>query len=229
MSSIGRLNETDLHEQLKHHYAGEEGSMEVDVDGFVVDVVLPDELVEIQTRGLGKLRRKIERLREVSPIRVVYPVAAQTRIIKLSPDGTVLSSRRSPKHGRVESLFRELTSIADLLPHPAVTVEVVLLEAVERRVADGTGSWRRRGVSILSRALAGIRESVALHSAKDYLALLPAGLPDEFTNRDLATAAGLPYSLIQPMTSTFRKMGLIQISGKRGRELVYRRDSAGSL
>jgi hypothetical protein len=222
VKSIGRLNETDLHEQLKHHYAGASGTMETDIAGFVVDVVHDHELIEIQTRGLGKLRRKIETLTELRPLRVVFPVAAETRIIKLDSDGSVISSRRSPKRGRVESLFRELTSIASLLPHPEVTVEVVLLSAVERRVDDGKGSWRRHGVSIVSRALAEIRETVALCTRSDYLALLPPSLPEEFTNRELSEAASLPYSLCQPMTSSFRKMGLIEITDKRGRELVYR-------
>lgn len=221
MSSIGQLNETDLHEQLKCIYAGEHGRMETDVDGFVVDVVLPHELVEIQTRGLGKLRRKIERLREDHQLRIVYPVAVRTQLIKLNANGAVISSRRSPKRGRLESVFRELTSLADLLPHENVTMEIVLVEAAERRIDDGKGSWRRRGVSILSRALTNVRETVALHTAADYLTLLPPGLPHEFTNRDLSAASSLPYGLVQPMTSSFRKMGLITICGKRGRELVY--------
>ncbi len=221
MSSIGQLNETDLHQQLKHHYAGEEGRIETDVDGFVVDVVLADELVEIQTRGLGRLRKKITRLCEHHTIRIVHPVAVETRLVTLDTAGTVLRSRRSPRRGRVESVFRELTSLADLLPHPHIHLDVVLVTAVEHRVADGKGSWRRRGVTVLSRALGEVRRTVCLYTAADYLALLPPDLPHQFTNGDLAEAAALPYSLAQPLTSTLRKMGLIRLAGKRGRELLY--------
>jgi hypothetical protein len=221
VSSIGSLNETDLHEQLKHLYAGSDGLTEATVEGFVIDVVRGDELVEVQTSGLGKLRRKIEGLSGRYRLRIVYPVAARTRLVKMSDSGEVLSQRRSPKRGRIESIFRELTSIADLLPNPRVTVEIVLLHAVERRVADGRGSWRRRGVSIVGRAVEEIVETAGLRTSSDYLALLPH-LSEPFTNKDLAAAAGLDYRTVQPMTSCFRKMGLIEIADKKGRVLLYR-------
>lgn len=222
MSGIGGLNETELHEQLKHLYAGDDGATELDVDGFVVDVVRGDELVEIQSRGFAKLRRKITTLAGSHLIRVVHPIAAETLITKLSDTGELLSSRRSPRKGRVEEVFRELTSIADLLPNPAVTVEVVLVRAVETRVDDGRGSWRRRGVSIVARQLGAVVETRAFRSARDYLAILPRELSGRFTNADLIAASGLRYRDAQPITSALRKMRLLELVDKRGREQVYR-------
>jgi hypothetical protein len=222
VSRIGSLNETDLHDQLKAIYAESHGRTEETVCGFVVDVVRDDEIIEIQTSGLGRLRRKIERFRGAYRLRIVYPVASRTRLVKLDELGAELSRRRSPRRGRVESVFRELASIADLLPDPGVTLEIAMVNAVEHRVADGRGSWRRQGVSIVGR---GVEEIVSTHvftSGTDYLALLPAELAEPFSNKDLAAAAGLRYRRAQPMTSSFRKMGLIEIAGKRGQQLLYR-------
>ncbi|MFP4377981.1 MAG: hypothetical protein ACLFP4_13140 [Spirochaetales bacterium] len=221
MPIIGGLNETELHEQLKHHYAGAGGQVEQEVDGFVVDVVGRDELVEIQTRGVGKLRRKILALTESHAIRVVIPVAAETHLIKRSITGELISSRKSPKRGRLESAFREVASIADLLPRLNLTIEVVLVTAVETRVDDGKGSWRRHGVSIEARALGQILERHEFRTCADYISLLPSALPSPFTNRDLCDTAGLRYAEAQPVTSTLRKMGALRLSGKRGRELLY--------
>ncbi len=221
MSGIGGLNEWELHESLKQLYAGADGRTELEVDGFVVDVARDDELVEIQTRGLGKLRRKIEALCPSHRLRIVYPIAVETIITRLSGSGELQGTRRSPRRGRVEEVFSELTSIADLLPHERVTVEVVLVRAVETRIDDGRGSWRRRGVSIVARQLGAVVSTHELREAADYLALLPAGLGRQFTNRDLVEAGGLRYRFAQPMTSALRKMGLLRLCEPRGRERVY--------
>lgn len=221
MSAIGRLNETELHEQLKQIYAGEAGLTEQDVEGFVVDVLRGHEVVEIQTRGLGKLRRKLVALSVDHPVRVLYPVAAETIINKLSATGELLSSRRSPRKGRVEEVFGELVSLSDLLPDPAITVEVVLVRAVETRMEDGRGSWRRRGVSIIARALGEIVSTETYRTAQDYLRTLPATLGPRFTNGDLIRESALRYRHAQPVTSALRKMGLLRIVDKRGREQLY--------
>lgn len=215
------LNETELHEQLKHLYAGTDGETEQVVEGFVVDVVRDGELIEIQTRGFGRMRRKLVALSSAHRVRIVHPIAAETVITRLSETGEVRSSRRSPRKGRVEEIYREVVSIADLLPNVNIVVEAVMVRAVETRIEDGKGSWRRRGVSIVARQLGAVDGSHRFASAKDYLRVLPASLGDEFTNADLIRETGLRYRDAQPITSTLRKMGLIRLAGKRGREQLY--------
>lgn len=225
---IGELNQSDLHEQLKHLYAGEAGEEEVEIEGYVVDVVLPSEIVEIQTRSLGKLGAKLKKLTKNHRVRLLHPVAALTHIVKLHPDGTVISSRKSPKRGSVESAFREISSIAPLLRRRNLILEIALVEVTEFRRDDGRGSWRRRGVSIAGRKLERILERHEFRSPRSFGRLLPEGLPPEFTNRDLCELSGLRYSLVQPVTSTLRKLGVLTIADKRGRELVYRRNAGRS-
>ncbi len=221
MAGIGMLNETELHEQLKHLYAGAGGETERMVEGFVVDVVRDGELIEIQTRGFGKMHRKLVGLSATHRVRIVHPIATETVITKLSETGEILSSRRSPRRGRVEEIYREVVSIADLLPHENIAVEAVMVRVAETRIDDGKGSWRRRGVSVVARQLAAVDESHLFASAKDYLRVLPATLAKEFTNADLVRESGLRYRYAQPITSALRKMGLVRLSGKRGREQLY--------
>jgi len=218
MPGIGMLNETELHEQLKHLYAGAEGETEQVVGGFVVDVVRDGELIEIQTRGFGKMRRKLLALSTSHRVRIVHPIATETVITKLSDTGEIHSSRRSPRKGRIEEIYREIVSIADLLPDH-VRREI---RAVETRVDDGKGSWRRRGVSIVARQLGAVDGTHQFASRNDYLRVLPATLPDEFTNSDLIRESGIRYRDAQPITSSLRKMGLLGLSGKRGREQLYK-------
>jgi hypothetical protein len=218
---IGRLHESELHEQLKHRYAGKHGETEAPFMGFVVDVLLPNEIVEIQTRGFGKLRKKIESIASHRQMRIVHPISIETTITKLASNGELLSSRRSPKRGRVEDAFREIATIADLLPASSVAVEIALVRAVEIRMDDGRGSWRRKGVSIVARQLGAFEQAVRLQAAEDFLALLPEGLPRRFSNRDLMEAASLRYAQAQPMTNALAKMGLIAAVDRRGRERIY--------
>ena len=56
-NTIGTLNEKSLHAALKLWHAQPEDLIEVLVDGFTVDIVRGDLLIEIQTRNLSTIRR----------------------------------------------------------------------------------------------------------------------------------------------------------------------------
>ena len=55
MTSIGSLNEKQLHAALKEWYRDAGDGVEVEVDGFVVDLVRDGLLIEIQTRGFSAM------------------------------------------------------------------------------------------------------------------------------------------------------------------------------
>ena len=92
---IGMLNEGALHAQLKDWYRRNGDRIERVIDGFVVDLVRGDLLVEIQTGGFAPLRRKLELLTRRHRVRLVAPVPLSRTIIRLSDEGELLSARRS--------------------------------------------------------------------------------------------------------------------------------------
>ena len=64
---IGTLNERGLHRALKSHYIVDGDQEEIEVDGFVVDIVTSDrQLIEIQTTGFSSIKGKLNRLLEAS-------------------------------------------------------------------------------------------------------------------------------------------------------------------
>ena len=68
-STIGELRERSLHAGLKSWYALPRDRIEVPLEGYVIDLVRPPgTLIEIQTRGFAKLKRKLTRLVD-SPLR----------------------------------------------------------------------------------------------------------------------------------------------------------------
>src|ERR1044072_9107255 len=76
-SRIGLLNEKPLHASLKQWYARPGDRFEVPVDGFIVDIVRDDLLIEIQTRNFSAISRKLSRLTRSYRVRLVYPVVQE--------------------------------------------------------------------------------------------------------------------------------------------------------
>lgn len=227
---IGTLNEKPLHAALKSWYGREGDRFEVRVDGFFVDIVRPQEgqadlLVEIQTKNLFAMKRKLARLVETHPVRLVHPIGEEKWIVRLGDDGGVLGRRRSPKRGTVEAIFGELVSFPRLMLHPNFTLEVLLVREEEVRVRDETVNWRRRGWATSERRLLEVVGSRVFEGPGDLLALVPASLPDPFTPVQLARALDRPAWLARKMTYCLREMGALAPAGKKGRSNLFSRSS----
>jgi hypothetical protein len=226
---IGTLHETALHAALKAWYAQPGDELEVEVDGFVIDLRRGPLLIEIQTRNFATLKRKLTRLIERHPVRLIHPIAKEKWIVRLAADGkSVVSRRKSPKRGQVETLFTELVSFPELVAHPNFTLEVALTQEEElqcraKRGEDRHAAWRRKGWRICDRRLLNVVERVELTSPADYGRFLPDALPQPFTSSHLAAAAHQPLYVAQKMTYCLRKMGVIECVGKRGGAVLYTR------
>lgn len=219
---IGTLKETSLHAALKEHFTRHGDRLEVPVDGFLVDIDRGSELIEIQTGNFSALKPKLEVLLDRFQLRVIHPIAREKWIRRISLDGEVLARRKSPKRGRVEEIFNELVYIHPFLNHPNLIIEVTMVQEEVSWRDDGRGSWRRKGWSVYDRRLLSVIDSISFHMPEEYAELLPKDLDDPFTNRDLATAAGLRMRLAQKMTYCLRSMGLLDQVGNRGRSFLYR-------
>jgi len=219
---IGTLRETGLHAALKRWYAQPGDEFEIALDGYVIDIRRGDLLIEIQTRSFANLRRKLLALAERHPVRIVHPVAERKWIVRLDGRGREIARRRSPKAGRIEALFRELVAIPDLVGHPNLTFDVALTHEDEVwQQQAGRRAWRRRGWCVVGRRLVEVVRVVPFADAADFAALLPPALPQPFTARDLAAAAGITLNLSYKMIYCLRRMRAVEATGKRGRAAIY--------
>ena len=110
------MSEKPLHFAIKQWYSEPGDRFEVPVDGFVIDIVRGDLLIEVQTRSFNSIRQKLSILLERYPVRLVHPIAREKWLIKLSEDGKSRPSRRkSPKRGGWEHVFEELVSFPGFL------------------------------------------------------------------------------------------------------------------
>jgi len=218
---IGTLRESGLHADLKRWYAQPGDEFEIKLDGYVIDIRRGTYLIEIQTRSFSSMRRKLLALAERYPVRVVHPVPERKWIVRLDKKGRELVRRRSPKAGRIETLFKELVAIPDLVGHPNLTFDVAITHEDELWQQTGRRAWRRKGWCVVGRRLVEVVRVVPFADAKDFAALLPPELAHPFSARDLAKAAGLTLNLAYKMIYCLRRMHAIEATGKRGRAALY--------
>lgn len=218
------LNEKSLHADLKRWYAQPDDRFEVSLDGFVIDIVHGDLLIEIQTRNFSALKKKLTTLVNNYPVRLVYPVEREKWIIKLPQDAHSKAQRRkSPKRGAVEHVFQELVYIPKLLAHPNFSLDVLLIQAEEDRRYDGKRGWRRNGWVTHERRLLAVVNQVHFETPADLGKLIPKTLEQPFTTGELAVAIAKPHRLAQKMAYCLRELHVIHPEGKRGNAILYTR------
>ncbi len=222
MSGIGTLAEGPLHAALKEAYRRPGDPTEIEVEGFVVDLVRGDELVEIQTRGFSKMRRKLDRLLDHHAFRLVHPIAAERWIRRVDARGRDLSRRKSPKRGIAAEVCSELVSFPTLLSHPNFRLDVVLVQEEEVR-RPAARSRRRRGFGVVERRLLGILERRSFATPAALLSLLPETLRDPFTTAELAEALGRSRDLAQEVAYCLRENGVLEVEGRSRDGIAYRR------
>ncbi len=228
---IGTLAEKSLHAALKAYYAQPGDLLESELDGYVIDILRPQDAdprcIEIQTRHLGSLKRKLAALLDRHTVQVVHPIAQRRTITRINGDGEIVSRRKSPKRGTVYDLFAELVRAPGLVQHPNFRLEVLLIHEEQIWLDDGLGSWRRKHWSISDRRLLDVFGALPLPTVADFAILLPPDLPPAFDTKELAAQIHQPRSTAQKMAYCLRELGVIEIAGKRGRALLYRQCDLG--
>ena len=219
---IGTRNESSLHSDIKGWYALPGDKFEQPVGSYIVDIVRGDLLIEIQTGSFTAIRDKLRNLVRDHRVRLVYPIARRTWLVRVSKRGKRLSRRRSPKQGEILDLFKELIYMPNLVATGNLELEVLLLETEEARCDDGKGSRWRGGVSILDRRLLDVVRRIDFTGPGDFLRLLPEGLAQPFTNKDLAAALDIDADRARQMTYCLKNMGALEEVGRRGNALMFR-------
>ncbi len=220
---IGTAKEKGLHASLKAHYCGPDGKMETEIGNYVCDAQRGDgEIIEVQTGNFAPVREKLMTLAGISRIRIVHPIVVSRIIDLFDKEGNHVRTRRSPKKGSQWDLFRVMVGAPKLPLTPNLIIEVVFVEEKETRIADGRGSWRRGGVSIVERELLAVRESIRLEGTESFRRFLPEGLEEYFGTTELAIACAIRQDLARKVLYVLSRMGLILPAGKRGNAKLYR-------
>jgi hypothetical protein len=223
-NGINIKNEGSLHSAVKEWYTTYGDRLEAKVDRSIIDIVRGDLLIEIQTGNFGAIRKKLERLLKKHKVRLVYPVAREKIITRVTSSGDqVLSTRKSSRKGKLIDVFSELVRIPALINEENLSIEVLLIKEEEVRCEDGKGSWRRKGQSIIDKKLVEVYERVEYKNKEDFLTFLPAGLEEPFSTKDLAETGAYKINEARKIAYCLKKMGAIHEVGKKGNSVLYAR------
>ncbi len=223
VSALSTYREGSLHAALKAAYTRPGDRPEEAVDGFVVDVVRDDELVEIQTASFASAARKLRALVDRHRILLVHPIALERWLVRVDADGAIASRRRSPKRGLPIDLFDHLVAFPDLLAHPNFRLEVALIQEEEIRgpIPEGARYRYPRQWWRLDRRLLEVVETIRVDVPADMPALLPP-LPETFTSADIRAATGRSKRLCTRAAYCLQKSGATVSVGRSGRLQAYR-------
>lgn len=220
--------EFSLHRELKKIWAGDAARCEVRLDGYIIDAIVDEELVEIQHGTLTAIRDKIRRLLEKRHrVRIVKPIIARKILIKLDRKaGVELHRRSSPKICNVLHIFDELVHFTRVFPHKRLTLEIALIEVEEIRYpGHGRRRWKRKNDFVTHDCvLTVVKEIVAIRTNADLCALLGPGrenLPPQFHTGDLARELGISRPLAQKIAYVLRHCGAANVIGKQGNSVLY--------
>jgi len=222
--SIGTKNESSLHKTLKFQYTGAGGKSEVSLGGFVADGIRKDgEYIEVQTGSFGPLKRKIKEFASHGKVKIIHPIVVSKKIEVFNTEGKLLYSRKSPVKGTLWNLFDALLYAPEVPLIKGVTVEVVLVDITEKRVKDGKGAWRRKGISIKDKVLSALHESILFSKKNDYLRFVPFKKKEEFTASSLAKETDIKPWVARKVLYVLTKMKAVKRIGKKGNAWIYTR------
>jgi hypothetical protein len=218
------MREGPLHAAVKAALARAGDRLEAPVGRFVIDLVRADgELVEVQTGGFGALGAKLDALLDQHRFRIVHPIAAERRIVRLDEHGEVTSARQSPKRATAVEVFDKLVAFPSLLTHPNLTIEALLLREDHVRAARPLTS-RRRTRDPGERRLVEVLDRIEFRSPNDVFQVLPSVPSEPFSTRELASLLGCNMLLAQRTAYCLRIIKIIEPAGKRGRTPLHRRN-----
>ena len=197
--------------------------------GYIADILRPDgSILEIQTRGFSRLKKKLPALLEQHPVTVVYPLPRTKWLLWIDDaTGEISRPRRSPKRGVPYDIFFELRWITPVLTHPRLTFCILEVDVEEYRHLDGWSRDGKKGSTRAERIPVAYGAEYRFGGACGWAALFPPGLPETFTAREFQRAAGISEKLASSGIYVLRHAGAMEEAGRQSRTKVYRRSEAG--
>ena len=219
---IGTLSEKTVHAILKNYYEPDEDRQEISIEGYVADIYVDGEIIEIQTRSFNRMRDKLTAFLPLYPVTIIYPIPREKWLIWIDEESGELSSKRkSPVKGKAYDAFAELYKIKMFLQDPNLRLKLVLVDMEEYRLLNGWSRDKKKGSSRYDRIPLQIVEEVDITCPRDYMQFIPYELQEPFGVKDFAKAAHIPAQRAQVVIHILFHMGMIKRVGKKGNAFLY--------
>lgn len=219
---IGTYKEKTLHAVLKDYYAPDKDMQEIRVNGYVADIFTGNEIIEIQTGNFNKIRSKLERLLPHYPVTIVYPVPKVKYLLWIDVEtGECSKPRKSTVKGSVYRAFYELYKIKQYLSDPNLHFCFPLLEIREYRLLNGWSRDKKKGSDRYDRIPGELLGEVRIEGMQDYRNLIPDGMEEPFTAKELAKAIGERKETAAKVLHILNYLQVVRRCGKTGNAYTY--------
>lgn len=219
---IGTLSEKTVHTVLKHYYAPDEEMHEIPIEHYVADIYTGMEIIEIQTRAMNRMRKKLEVFLPLYPVTIVYPIPRQKWLFWIDEEtGEVSQKRKSPKKGNVYQAFIELYKIRPFLAHPNLRLRLDLIDMEEYRLLNGWSRDKKKGSERYDCIPTAFVEEICINDIRDYMQLIPYELPEQFTAKEFAKCVKIPAGLAGTVLLIFYDLKLVNRVAKSGNSYIY--------
>lgn len=222
-AGIGTYGEKTVHAVLKNYFEPYADSHERKIGGYVADIVGEEGIIEIQTAGFDKLRKKLKAFLSVSRVTVVHPIPRQKWIIAIDPvTGERGRRRKSPAKGTPYDIFPELYKIKQFLSNENFRLCIVMLDVEEyRRPPEENGRGRRRGYVRYDRVPLELAEEIHIDERADWGYFIPKGLPAEYTSKEFGDLSGVGQKYASFVLHVLTEAGAVERIGKKGNSYLY--------
>lgn len=219
---IGTLGEKTLHAVLKYFYQPDAAFHEQKIGSYFADIAREDEIIEIQTRQLYRLQKKVSTFLEKGyRVTVVHPIPRTRWLYWIGEDGTLSQRRKSPKTGRPHSALPELAALRDLPDHPNLTLSVLMLDVEDFRNLDGWSRDKKKGSTRFERMPVAYVEEILIRTPEDWRRLLPPALPAPFTAAEFYKKGGYPTRGGYYALKRLEALGIVRQVGMKGKAFLY--------
>ena len=211
-----------MHAVLKNYYAPDEDMHEIPIENYVADIYTGTEIIEIQTRSMNRMRKKLEAFLPLYPVTIVYPIPREKWLLWIDEEtGEVSQKRKSPKKGNPYQAFIELYKIRPFLSNPNLRLRLALIDMEEYRLLNGWSRDKKKGSERYDRIPTAFVEEICIDCIRDYMQLIPYELPEQFTVKEFAKCAKIPAQLAGTILLIFTDLELVTRVGKKGNSYIY--------
>lgn len=224
-AGIGTYGEKTVHAVLKNYFEQYSDGHEKKIGSYVADIVGEDGIIEIQTAGFDRLRKKLEAFLPVCRVTVVYPIPRKKYLIAVDPEtGEHVKRRKSPATGTPYDVFPELYKIKNFLTDENFRLCIVMLDVDEYRAppeASGLKRGRRKGYVRYDRIPTELADEIHINCPSDWEYFIPFGLPREYTSKEFGQLSGTGSRFASFVLHVLTCTGTVERIGKRGGSYLY--------
>lgn len=219
---IGTLGEKTLHAVLKEYYEPDVQSQEVKIGDYVADIVGEHGIIEIQTRGLSRLKPKLECFLQATDVTVVHPVPFVKYVSWLNEEtGDISKPRKSTKKYDEYTALWEMYGIKEFIKNPRFHLVLCMMEIEEIRSLNGWSKDKKRGSTRFDQIPRGIISEIRFETKDDYWQLLPIGVDKNFTTSQLAKVLNRDRETARELLHILESAQIVQRTGKEKNSILY--------